>query len=232
MDPIIVCRDSTFFSNDRYVVFKVENILFRIKSKHLTSQSQAFSDLLSIPSSSSIPMDGETEENPIELAQEAASTFRKALEWLRYERKGRKEKLGASVSEWKSLFIFAKKWQIDKMQDEASVSLKNINWEDPMDKIQYAIENELPLSWASNAFSALCQRKTPTFQEARAMPKDLFILVELLKDRRKSIRSECCICRRSFVGCVCPWSWELNYINNWIEEITKDVKDLVLVHPR
>ncbi|KAH8832956.1 hypothetical protein DL96DRAFT_1584068 [Flagelloscypha sp. PMI_526] len=178
-------RDLNFYSDTRFLVFQVEQTLFRVKAKHLSEASPVFADMLSLPQPDTSPAEGETDQHPIKLEGERADTFRSALLWLKADRKLHVHSIFFSYEIWRELYEFSKKWQMDALRIHALRNLQLTN-SLPIEKIKFALSEDLGLIWAIGAFRVLCNATQPTLAMARTMSPELFVVIMNLKEKIKN----------------------------------------------
>ncbi|KAH8826075.1 hypothetical protein DL96DRAFT_1274137 [Flagelloscypha sp. PMI_526] len=230
--PASPARHRAHYSDSRFLVLQVEDSLFRIKSKHLTEYSQPFADMLAIPPPREGPIEGESDAHPIILEQETASTFSRTLDWLRMARKNQQSSFSATPEEWKSLFFFSRKWQIDNLHQAAKEKLRTHGQWDPIEMIRFSVENDLDLSWASFAVRRLCSEKRQpiTVIESRAMSPDLFAVICYVKDQMRARHS----CYNMQYGNTCSCDWASSGCSDgdivgWIQTALNGAENVSLV---
>ncbi|KAH8810490.1 hypothetical protein DL96DRAFT_1685539 [Flagelloscypha sp. PMI_526] len=149
-------RHDEFYFDDTFIIFQVENILFRVRLGYF-KESPIFQDMLSLQPPISEEMEGRSDNHPIILAGEKADEFAFFLSLLRnvYDF-GRRPR--GSKQDWLSALRIAHKYlMLQTVKSLALSALSTPKLFEATEKLQLCDELGLEVSWAADAVMSLLQ---------------------------------------------------------------------------
>ncbi|KII95607.1 hypothetical protein PLICRDRAFT_96246 [Plicaturopsis crispa FD-325 SS-3] len=184
-------RHPDYYFDDGNLVILVEDMLFSVHRSTFTGHSRVFKDLFTLPvPSSGNPVEGSTDEHPIELHGISKTDFERLL-WILYPPTFGEYK-PTTTSEWTSVLHLATRWEFDSIRALALHSLEPLPL-NPIDKVLLAREFDITSPWALAAYTELCERpEALTIPEARALGLETAMRISQLRERlrggRKPVR--------------------------------------------
>ncbi|KDR81819.1 hypothetical protein GALMADRAFT_58610 [Galerina marginata CBS 339.88] len=166
----LVQRDDEYYMESNFVVFQVENKLFRIPTYLLAKESQFFGGMFMLPPPAGDDVEGSSPTNPIILPDEFRSEDFKNLMKALYP-KSISLRLSLLKSEWVSILKLSTKWYFLKLRAMAILELNSMQELTSIEKITLGRENKI-LSWVTAGFLDLAQREA-TITDDEALAVDL-----------------------------------------------------------
>jgi len=158
-----VKRHPQFYFEDGNVIFLVEDTLFNVHRYFFFRDSAPFRAMFSLQPPPGTPVEGQSDEHPIQLLGTNVQDFERLLSVM-YP-----AKLGVSpfstTDEWKSILEMSTKYEFVEIREMAINTLSK-TFMDPIDKISIAQQYDIRLDWVITSFIELCLREAPlTYEE-------------------------------------------------------------------
>ncbi|KLO13797.1 hypothetical protein SCHPADRAFT_827519 [Schizopora paradoxa] len=164
MTPV---RDESFYMS--FIVFKVENMLFKVPRRPFEEHSDVFRAMFTLPPGSQTETDGLSDERPLILQGIKCDDFRPFLKALYPPCIG--EVIQLSEPEWASVLSLAHMWAFHRIRKLAIDELANCNV-DEIRKVELAHRFEIE-EWYHDAYTALVRREHPlSYEEAHRLGFD------------------------------------------------------------
>ncbi|KAL5511386.1 hypothetical protein ACEPAH_4602 [Sanghuangporus vaninii] len=156
-------RDDEFYIN--FIIFEVENILFRVPRHPFEANSETFRDMFaSIPAT--LVAEGSSDMNPLILNGVTATDFRALVKALLNPAYGSKIEL--IVKEWISVLRLAHLWTFEKLLNAAIEEIDRIS-SDPALKISLAKKYNISKWLRRNYFKLVMRLEPLTTAEAETI---------------------------------------------------------------
>ncbi|KIJ63371.1 hypothetical protein HYDPIDRAFT_156204 [Hydnomerulius pinastri MD-312] len=146
------------------ITLLVENYLFRVPRLPFETQSEVFSDMLLLPTSSNVEVEGQSDNNPIKLEGIKKNDFEQLLKILFPIADGKLKQLPVGPTEWTSALKLSLLWEFTSIRDQSLVELRTL-LEDPIDRILLAKEFDIEGEWLLEAMNELARRPKPLGME-------------------------------------------------------------------
>ncbi|KAF8880232.1 hypothetical protein CPB84DRAFT_1828287 [Gymnopilus junonius] len=158
-----VRRDETYYYGGSYLVFQVEDRLFRLPSHPFENESDFFRDLFTLPQGNDSDSEGSSPTKPIFLPQNVrAEDFKNFIKAL-YP-KPVPVHISLSHSEWISVLKLATEWNFLRLRKLAISQLELLQKLSPLENIVLGRKCGIP-SWVIVGLEAIVNRDTTISEE-------------------------------------------------------------------
>jgi len=160
-------RDEAFYMS--FIVFKVENVLFKVPRRAFEEHSDVFRAMFTLPPGQETGIDGLSDDRPLLLEGIKRDDFRSFLRALYPPCIG--EALQLTEPEWASVLSLAHMWSFQRIRKLAIDELSNCNV-DEIRKVELAHRFDIE-EWYHAAYTALVRRERPlSYEEAARLGLD------------------------------------------------------------
>ncbi|KAF8954192.1 hypothetical protein BDZ97DRAFT_512702 [Flammula alnicola] len=172
--------DPDFYFESIFVVFQVENCLFRVPTHLFVKESQVFAGMFRLPQPDGPNVEGSSSANPIimpsDIRREDFRNLMKALYPLSVSRE-----LSLSKAQWVSILKLSTMWYFLNLRKMAIFELERSSELTSMDKIILGRKFSVS-SWVVAGFSGII-RRTKTITDDEAIDMDFITTVNLFRIR-------------------------------------------------
>ncbi|KAI0665405.1 hypothetical protein C8Q78DRAFT_986628 [Trametes maxima] len=162
--PSQLLRDETFYCQD--IVFRVENVLFRVPRRPFEEDSESFRAMFSLPPPDRpSAVEGSSDACPIPLKGVTADEFRSLLRVLFPNING--AAVPPTKEQWLSALKLADMWCFDRVRTEAIASLKKLI-PNHAERVRIARLYNIP-GWSEPALIALAQQDMLTVSDLQVL---------------------------------------------------------------
>ncbi|KAF8911639.1 hypothetical protein CPB84DRAFT_1842118 [Gymnopilus junonius] len=158
----VVLWDETYYISGAFVVFQVEDRLFRLPSYLFSNESEIFQGLFLLPQGNPTEIEIASTSDPIILPEERSQDFRSLVKAL-YP-KTPSAQLYLSSSEWLSVLKLATKWYFLRLREIAINELERLHELTSVEKVTFGRQYKVS-SWVVQGFQELVNRKTSISDE-------------------------------------------------------------------
>jgi len=175
-------RHPEYYLSDGNIVFLVEEQLYRVHRFFFMS-SPVFQTMVTLPTVPNQPTEGDSDDNPIDLAQVKGQDF-DCLLWFFYRSQyPNSTPRNLPLSEaWGSILRVAHMWEFDPIRDVAVKHLETLDLK-PIDRVCIAEQFDLGVAWAIDAYWDLCTRpKALAVSEARSLTLESVVRIAQIRE--------------------------------------------------
>jgi len=158
----IVWKDDKYYMEGSFVIFQVENCLFRIPTYLFARESQIFGGMFMLPQPGGDNVEGSTPSNPIILPDGHSEDFKNLMKVL-YP-KSVSPRLSLSKCEWVSVLKLATKWYFISLRTMAISELERLQELSSVEKVTLGRHLRIS-SWVIEGFQELVGREIPITDE-------------------------------------------------------------------
>ncbi|KAH8117106.1 hypothetical protein DFH11DRAFT_1579276 [Phellopilus nigrolimitatus] len=218
------CRDENYYLS--FVVFKVEDCLFRVPREGFEEQSDVFKTMFTLPSGGAAELDGCSDDHPVLLEGISVDDFRTFLKVL-YPRPFRSrtpfEDKPLSEEELRAVLGLARMWCFDDIARFAIAGLEALRLA-PAHRLALAREYDVA-QWVKPGLRALALREeTLSAAEAEQLGPEHTLAVARLRDERyRTLTGQSSQCKSGTCGCY-KAGWELEREFRYLIEQQVDKK--------
>ncbi|EJD03042.1 uncharacterized protein FOMMEDRAFT_156407 [Fomitiporia mediterranea MF3/22] len=197
--PKIIKDDQYYFT---FVIFKVDDCLFRVPKHELEDQSHVFRDMFSMPSAKdSGDVEGTSDDNPICLDSVSREEFKLLLRML-YPLKANDISVTLSVEQCTMLLKISRMWEFERINGIVKTRIREVLWDkiSAVDKIKLAHDFQLE-EWYEDAYYELATRnESLSVEEAQQLGLEFSIVMAQARERIRTSRLSASQVIRGVIG--------------------------------